>query len=250
MKKWLIAAALISVIGMVGALLTYRQSGIFNSHPWKLERTSGTTNVTRIAIRGDAADIDVRPAAGNRVTMQVKGSGMKPTVHMTSKDGKLTISEREPVNHLQLGWFHYTHILVYLPRHSYQQLTVHSDAGTIHASSFSARSSHFSSDAGNINLSNGIGRIKASSDAGNIKVNSKRLSGDMDIQTDAGNVAVHFTNSPSSVAIDYHSDAGSETVHLPGLTNVTKGDYVFHAVKGSGKYTINVRTDAGNLDVD
>ena len=116
------------------------------------------------------------------------------------------------------------------------------DAGNIVISGCTIRKAELDADAGNIQISDSSCKIlKVKTDAGNIDVRNTVFE-DAKVDTDFGSVNISGVEDLNGYDIDCKVDAG--IVNVGGASGGRK-----YSSKGTGKGSITVRVDAGNIDI-
>ena len=118
------------------------------------------------------------------------------------------------------------------------------NAGNVNISNCSIRKADIDADAGNIQIADSDMKIvKIDTDAGNIDIKKTTSLEQIDIKTDFGSVNIDDLGDLEKYDIDCKVDAGM--VSIGGTSDGRK-----YSSKGSGNYSINVKVDAGNIEID
>jgi DUF4097 and DUF4098 domain-containing protein YvlB len=244
----------------------------FNFSGTSIEETMGTTynlsegktnNISSIKLDLSACSVVFEQAEGSGlVDVQYSGTkSLKPDVKF--ENGKLTATQSNTFN-LGLKSINAPRLVIKLGKDvKLDNLEMKINAGDINMKGVTADYLFGKFNAGNVNIANcNIRKGDIDADAGNIQISDSDMK-IVKIDTDAGNIDIRKTTSLEK--IDIKTDFGS--VNIDDLGDLDKYDIECkvdagmvsvggasdgrkYSSKGSGNYSIKVKVDAGNIEID
>ena len=244
----------------------------FNFSGTKAEETMGTTydlsdsktnDITSIKFDLSACSVVFEQAEGNGlVDVQYSGTkSLKPDVKF--ENGKLTASQPNTFN-LGLKSINAPRLVIKLGKDvkldnlemkinagdvniknvTADYLFGKFNAGNVNITNCTIRKADLDADAGNIQISDSDMKIvKIDTDAGNIDIRKTTSLEQIEVKTDFGSVNIDDLGDLDQYDIECKVDAGM--VSVGGVSDGRK-----YKSQGSGKGTIKVKVDAGNIEID
>ncbi|MFT8322288.1 MAG: DUF4097 family beta strand repeat-containing protein [Bacillus sp. (in: firmicutes)] len=261
-KKISIAAAILIVIGAVGSLFTFHLMD--KSVSIAEEKTFDNNNITAIKVDADNASVKIVPTKESVTKVELSGRG--------SKDTKKIFSANIVGNTLAVKWkderikfinFDFVSesltLKIYLPEKQYKSVEIDNDNGYVQLTdlkidsleaetnngrveirNISSSNVAVESDNGRIMLDNVSGKIKATTNNGEISIKTVDLDRPMHLETDNGSIEVETEKEPSNVTFDVYVDNGSINIF---------DKYKGNAVIGNGDNLIKLKTNNGRITV-
>ncbi|SFC90636.1 Putative adhesin [Bacillus sp. OV322] len=260
-KKLSILAALLLIIGIAGALLTY-QSG--KEVRISQNKTAADSNYKNVVIDTDNAGVEIQPISSGpaKAVLSGKSSDQKQLDFTIKKEGStLKIKVKEKQRKFYNFDFSFTSLKlkVYIPQKQYRSLTVHNDNGLIKAKdmktdsltlivnngyvdlkNIQSKHSSISADNGRMFLDKVTGDVKAAANNGEIKMIASDLERNITLDCDNGKVSIKTEKEPRNAAFHVRADNGKINI---------LDKYQHDAVLGSGKYKIRLTTNNGSIEV-
>jgi DUF4097 and DUF4098 domain-containing protein YvlB len=141
-------------------------------------------------------------------------------------------------------------LLISLPDKSYGTVKIRNNIGNIVAENLQADAVEIELDAGDIRLNRISGQMRLASEAGDIIVEGVRLNRDLSARTKAGDVYVHFAESPQDANINLGTQLGSVTSDLEDVSYTQNSDNRKIGTIRKGGHTLDVSTEVGNITID
>ncbi len=220
-------ACMAAVVGTVIAVNTLLDSK-------KTEQYTVAEQVHELVVDSDAGSIRIVATDADRVTVRQTTHWItdEPAPKRTVADGVLRLADADECRG---GWTVFrceTDYVIQVPRDL--AVTVKADAGTVKVAGITGNLT-IESDAGTVEGTElGSDRVKASTDAGNVRLGFTTAPSSVDAETDAGNVDIDLPR--SEYALDLDTDAGGSSVE-----GIVRYDLSPHTVKAS--------TDAGDIEI-
>lgn len=263
MKKVLLIAVSLIVIGVIGMIFTFKNS--IQTTKASGNETFAAHSVNNLNIETDLANIDVVPGNSDGIEVAWEGTVKKQTdqlIKITEKADTLLLKIKPNKNRWNLLQFGEKNtklnVTVTLPKKHLNELNIKNDIGSIYINSSHVKKLNLNSDVGNIavhdttaqamNVQSELGTIKitestgtlqAETDLGALQVQTSEIKHDMDLETGLGNILIEVPAIPENVSFDLYSDIGLVK------TFDQKGGY--HVPNPA--YTIRATTDLGNITV-
>lgn len=117
---------------------------------------------------------------------------------------------------------------------------IETDNGLIHLKNVEAKTIDVETDNGEIVLDQVKGKVKGSTDNGEISMIANDIEWPIDLSTDNGSISVKMISEPKNATIDAKTDNGKVTIY---------GDKDNFVKYGKGKYLLKLRTDNGPITV-
>lgn len=263
LKHLIITAAILIVIGAIGALLTYRTS----SAGEVINKTEviQNTELTEIEVKTDNATIEIAPTTDNFITVDLtakENNFNKYKFNILEDTDTLTVELKEK----NTRFFHFSFdfsapaLTIYLPNKQYEQLKVssvngkatieHIMATNLHAKNANGRieienvntkTTAVSSQNGKIIMENVEGEIKGTVVNGNITLITDHLDRAIDLQSVNGKIYIQSAKEPTNATLEVNVKNGKVDVF---------GDDSRSRVFGSGEHPITLETVNGSVKVE
>ena len=226
-KKWMFAAA---VLVTAGALICGGSFAALGFDPGKLHTGKYITSTydvndafSDISIAADAEKITLAPSEdGKCKVICVEDEKERHNVRV---EGNALKIDKRAARGWQIGFrIKGPEITVYLPKDTYESLSINSDAGNVEIpGNFTFEEINIMSDAGDIScFASAKGDIRVKTDTGKIIVSELSAKG-IELTSDVGGIAVSFVNCAASVEIKTDiGDAALENVTCKNL--ISRGD--------------------------
>lgn len=220
-------ACMAAVVGTVIAVNTLLDSK-------KTEQYTVSEPVHKLVVDSDAGSVRIIATDAGSITVQQTTHWVtdEPTPKRSVVDGVLRLVDADECRG---GWTVFrceTDYRIEVPREL--AITVKADAGTVKVAGVTGNLT-IESDAGTVEGTQlGSDRVKASTDAGNVRLAFVTTPSSVDAETDAGNVDIDLPR--SEYALDLDTDAGGSSVE-----GVVQYDLSPRTVKAS--------TDAGDIEI-
>ena len=258
-KKLSIIALFLMLIGGIGCLFTYTQVvGEEIS-----EEKSITEPFEKIEVYADSGWIKVLPSDSQKAWVVVnKNERDASQLDFKMKTvGKTLEITAEDKRNFQIGFSFSTgvDITLYVPAKDYESIALKTNNGKISMENLYAKDVKGRSDNGKIELtdigaekvdvktSNGKlkldhveGKLRASTENGDISLNTAELDRQIDFETDNGKILIKTEKEPVNATFNVSTDNGKIDI---------LGKYNGSAVIGEGENLIHLKTDNGKIDV-
>lgn len=272
MKQFALIGVILFVIGLVGLALT-SGSG-FTSDTVEAEKTVTTEGVETVEIKMDVGRINIIESnvddihvhfegnvAKNRLNFQANKKGNQVDIVAKSKRGFLSVpfinfnlNEKRILN-VTIPNDGVTKVVVIgdvteinVGTENVNELVATSDVGKISVEKFNGDLMTLRTDVGAVNVQNATGEIDIQTDTGNIALTMNEITEDIRLKSDVGKVSVVLNEVPKALSLDLDSDVGKvKTSGLTGFDNLT--GHPIRAKKGNGGPLLHVRTDVGSITV-
>lgn len=199
----------------------------------KTEQYSVSEPIHELVVDTGAGDVDIVATSADHITVRQTTHWItdEPSPKKSVSDGVLTLADADDCG----GWTLLrceTDYRIEVPRDLV--VSIKADAGDVHVTGL-AGALTMESDAGNVKGSElGASHVKASTDAGDVKLAFSVVPDSVEAETDAGNVEIEVPRDEYAVAVD--TDSGDTSVE--GIVNY---DLASH--------TVSAETDAGDVRV-
>ncbi|VUT25717.1 MAG: hypothetical protein MOIL_01194 [Candidatus Methanolliviera sp. GoM_oil] len=211
------------------------------------------SDLIKLKIEDSIGKIDIEGYNGDVVKIRAEkhvsfGSPDEIKVNMEYEGDTILISTKTP-RHLIYPAKAKVYYNIKIPNDLVIEIDTESDVCSIDISNLNARNIDLEMDVGAIAIYDiNASEIIAETDVGSINVHLKKCC-DMDLKTDTGSITVKIPKD-SDVKIDAESDVGSIYCDLP-LGRETRGivEHRIVGVIGSGRYRIDLKTDAGSIKI-
>lgn len=114
-------------------------------------------------------------------------------------------------------------------------------AGDLYVNSLVSSKTKLTTSAGNIDLNQITGNLVATSNAGDIDLTNKTIDQNIELQTNFGGIDVQSESKPTNLTVIAATDLGEIDIF-----NQNNREQTF----GSGKYKMNLKTNAGDIEVN
>jgi len=235
MKKVIIIALVLFVIGISGVIYTLRTTGVNQFYTLAHKQVELNQPTRTIAIDSPDTDIIVKPSDGNVVTAELKASkesrGKLYKVEILEEDGQLKVEvmRKDPYSFNIGVLFYRERVEVSLPHKVYDAIRITSNVADIKLEDIESKSTLVSVQTGDIHL---IGT---------------EFAGDCRLETAKGDVEVKFERFPESLKVDFKSETGKGEVDLTGIHFLEKSDHRLLGQSGTGEHVLRVNTTSGGF---
>ena len=262
LKKSLIVAVLLLVIGGLGALLTAKPYFSNQNENEKQTRHFESAQIQSIDISNPAGTVLLEETSGDHIIVEAYSSKTSIPVKMET-NGELLSITNEADHTISLGVnFKKSseNITVYLPKKQYKRIAVSNDVGEITIHKINAIKIHAESDVGNVDInevtskslyaSSGLGnvsindysgKLQVENEMGNIDISTDKVTEPIIAQNELGEITLTINQDPNNLFISADSEIGS--THIFG-----KKTGSFRS--GNGSITAELSTEAGDIRVD
>lgn len=253
MKKWLIAAALLSALGFAVFAGSMAALGFDFSKLSTMKYETNTYEVNgkfdKISIDSDITDIVFAQSDDESCKVVCfEAERMKHSVSCTNNTLKICMTdERKWYDYICVSFASPT-MTVYLPQSEYTSLLIDTDTGDIDIpESFSFNELEIETDTGNVNcIANVSDIIKIESDTGNIGISSAASGCDIDIKTDTGSIKL-----TDSTCTDFTAESDTGDISLVNVAAVNRicveSDTGNIKLKNSDAAALSLETDTGDV---
>ena len=258
-KKLSIIGLFLMLIGGIGCLFTYSQV----TGEEITEEKNITEPFSKIEVYTDSGRLKVLPSENEkaRVVVNKKGADASDLSFKVRTEGetlKITTGDKRRIL-IGFSFNNGVDITLYVPEKDYDSIALKTNNGKISMENLQATSVKGRSDNGKVELtdikaekvdvktSNGKlildhveGKLKGSTDNGEISLITAELDRTIDFETDNGKILIKTEKEPVNATFNVSTDNGKIDI---------LGKYNGNAVIGSGEHLIHLKTDNGKIDV-
>ncbi|ERI05716.1 DUF4097 family beta strand repeat-containing protein [Aneurinibacillus aneurinilyticus] len=278
MKRWIIASAIVALIGCIGLAVVLLVNGLpkdilsEEKESFEENKKVNAENFNQIKIYMDAGNLHFYPSKEGDISIRYYGTGNKKgivnnshSLEVQEKNDQLLIYTK--LSQTSLGFSHLTANLdITLPEKLYQRIQVENSGGNVKAESLhansvdiqlsagdislrniSSQSLKLNATAGNTDIDNVTGDITVDSAAGNTTIHLGTIQQNLKIHSSSGDVAINLDKEPTSLKLDSEVQAGSSNVNL-SMNYQVKSDDKINGKIGAGEHAVEVDVEAGNFD--
>ena len=252
MKKWIIAAIALIIIG---AVAFYAAAASMDFDLQKLDNGKYETNTVviedsfqNISLDADDETVSLKPSEDGKCSVvfveevhhKHEASVTNGTLTIRPKDG------RKPIQYFGV-YARNTEITIYLPNASYSDLVIDSDTADIQIpAEFTFQNIHIDGDDADVTCAASAGGIQIDVDSGNLSLTGITANA-IDLATDSGDIRAESLQCQEDVII--HGDTGNvylKDVSCRGLTaELYDGDITLDNVIAAEAFSIE--TDSGDV---
>lgn len=261
-KPWLMLAAGLMAIGIVGMAFTY--SSAYEKIDVQREKTVEEA-FNAIDVQISDATVEVMPTDANTSEIVLEGKQYKKDNHenlsVDVKNNKLAVKLKNDRHQwINFDFFHPTVSLkVYVPQKQYATLHVSGDNGKIDVQQIKSDHIDLQSDNGTVDLrqvsgetiqaSTGNGKVRmdevdgeiiGNTDNGVISLKTTHLDRDIELKTGNGKIDIQTENEPTNTT--FVANTGNGTVNI--LDKYSGGTVI-----GDGDHVVKLTTDNGMIKV-
>ncbi|AJS58251.1 DUF4097 family beta strand repeat-containing protein [Paenibacillus sp. IHBB 10380] len=248
-NKWI---WLVMIVGLVGVLFMTSQ---FGSKKLEITEHISSEEVQSIEIMNDSWDIEVKESIDNQVYVDITGKQKdkkKAPVVVTHKDNQLIIQQ-----HKQIGgaFSAFTFekegtITILIPKNTVEQVTLINNEGDLNIQTLATQKLTLQNQAGNVKFN----QVEASvlnvfSKNGEIVIKRVDEKGEMNVETETGDIQVAYQNAPSSLKVAVENAKGDTTVNLANLSTTKNTDAEVHGTIGAGENSLHVKSYSGSIGI-
>lgn len=260
-KKVIMAALLLIVVGGIGAIITFSLS---DEMTFAAESEVDLANIEKIDIQIDNGSVTIHPTDAAQARINLEGivtEGDEPNFSVETVGDTLMIQVKEKRRFIRLTFFTGSPSLdIYLPEKSYESLTAEMSNGAFRAEDLAVTEIQVKTDNGSVTLdriatetanvrtSNGKmdlnhveGDVTGKSNNGAISFAAADLERNLDLETDNGSITIQTENEPTNAVIDARTDNGRITVF---------GNSDWDTMIGNGENEIRLRTNNGGITIE
>ncbi|HEY4392162.1 MAG TPA: DUF4097 family beta strand repeat-containing protein [Paenibacillus sp.] len=248
-NKWILIFLAIAVAGVLVIGLTV------GSQKVEIVKQIPADEIQYIEIFNDSWDVEVKPSTDNQVHVDIKGKQKdkkKIPVTVTHQDHKLIIQQTKQMGGAfsAFTWGKEGAIQISIPQNAVEQVALTSDDGDIHIHGLSLPRLMVQDRAGYVKLNEVEADVlTAFSKTGDIVLKRVDEQGEMNIETETGDIQVVYQTAPSSLKLEVENIKGDTTVHLENLSHTTNTEKEISGIIGAGENAITVRSRSGNIDI-
>lgn len=260
-KKVLMFAAILIVIGVIGSVITFNFS-----EPASIAQAEDikNTDITEIEIHSNNEKVEIIPSSEQNIKVELSGRSNNKNDKFTAKESGNTLSiqtESKDLKFFDFDFFTKTLTLtVFLPEKLYESLEVDIDNGSLNAENLNIKDINAATENGRIalknigadtvqvNSSNGKieldhvkGEITGKTNNGKISLVTESLDRALELETDNGAINVQTEKEPTNAIFDVRVDNGS--IKIFGNSN-------WDTVVGDGDNIIKLKTNNGSIRVE
>ncbi len=257
-----IAALLLLIVGIFGAMLTYHT----NAKSVSFEKTL-SDSFTKLDINADNENIKIIPTKDTETKVKLSGkavSDYKQDYSVKVEDSTLRIQLRE--QQVKFFSFDFSSIFtpltlkIYVPEKLYNSFVIDNDNGEIQTGNLKIHNLKLStnngriiiknttagnvdvqSDNGSISFEGNIsGKIAGKTNNGKISISVPSIDHPIQLESDNGSIIVQTNQEPDDVTYDLHSDNGSINIF---------DKYKSGSVVGNGSNLIRLTTNNGKITI-
>lgn len=277
MKKFLIGALIIFLIGIIGTVVLGGSALSFNLENFNEEKSLLVEETESLVIKSDISKISIEEIEGNKINVKYHGRASERVINNLNfevqKDGStvyVTASGKEN----KKAWFSFPFsdsgsrkLNIEIPKQMFEKVNIQSNIGKIQINELTATELSVSSDIGNIEIGkfhgesvdveSNIGEVTIAvvdakvyiqTDTGEVNLSVENVTKDIGILSDIGEVNVNFINEPKNITFDLASNIGD--VSLKGFESInTEKNRALRTSLGSGGPTVRIQTDIGEITV-
>lgn len=247
LKKLSIFAVLLIIIGVVGAVLTYKPDEIKAITEKKSMEMTSVDSVTISSISADVEVISSKTATQASVELigQAKSSQM-PTLKAKVMNGELVIDAEIPSNEkffnidFSFG-FHSPsfELIVILPEKQYNNLDITTVSGDLYIEEISSLDTLISTVSGDVEIETLAGEVEISTTSGDVYFFNPTIEAAMLIETVSGEVEIEVDSSKTNATVKTDSISG-DSMLLYEETNFLK--------LGDGTHLIDISSVSGDIE--
>lgn len=266
-KKLLITALLLIVIGVVGCIFTFKS--IIKTNEINEEKSIDYENIDAIQINTIATNVEIIASKDQtQASFHLQGkikSSKKPQLSVKVEGTKLIVDLKEKSNNF---WFQIgpnissgtLKLKVYVPEKLLNTFAIDTVSGDLYIENIQTNTLTFSSISGDINgeklqsenttiesvsgeveIKEITGKVNISSTSGDIELSMKDLIYPMQVESTSGDIEIQIENEPTDVAFQVNSVSGN--IHI-------FDKYTGNATIGKGSILAKIETISGDISVD
>lgn len=219
------------------------------------------SSFTNIEVSTNNGEVIIIPTKSSDATVEYSGASTKYNFEVDVKGDTLSVHLKQKRRFFFWFGFHSRDLklIVNVPEKQYENIQVKSNNGFINVEDLQAemvlletdngkillkkvvaKSVNVETDNGKVVLDHVEGKIKGTTDNGQISLITNKLDWPIDLATDNGSIEIKTESEPANATIDSESDNGKITI----FGNETK-----RSTYGKGKHLIKLRTDNGSITV-
>jgi DUF4097 and DUF4098 domain-containing protein YvlB len=261
-KNKLVISFLLLLVVASGITFMFKTMDVFaqNDNKKKVVEDSSFTN---IEVSTNNAEVVIVPTKSSDATVEYSGASKKAKYNFEVDVKGDTLSVHLKQKRRFFFWFGFhsrdLKLIVNVPEKQYENIQVKSNNGLINVENLLAEMVLLETDNGKILLENVVansvnvetdngkivldhveGKIKGTTDNGQISLITNKLDWPIDLATDNGSIEIKTESEPANATIDSESDNGTITIF---------GNEIKRSTYGKGKHLIKLRTDNGSITV-
>ncbi|QYA44447.1 DUF4097 domain-containing protein [Macrococcoides bohemicum] len=248
MKKLLIVAISLMVIGMIGMAVCSMMFGFGSSYGQYNHNEVLTDEYQKVAIDVNTLMLDVKQSDDNKTHIDIKHAKNENQIKYTVKDDTLYISGGESSGidvDFNFGFNQEQNnmkVILHLPQQQYDEFMIESNVGEINIDKLDAKLAKFDMNVGEINVEEmNADDIQFSVDVGELTLRNVDKDANIKGDVNVGDASIYYKEKPDNVNVTTDSNMGDVELN----DAIPKGGTV-----GKGEHTIDLETDMGDLTVD
>ncbi|MCQ6562467.1 DUF4097 family beta strand repeat-containing protein [Paenibacillus mendelii] len=274
MRNWIIIAAILVVVGLIGLGVTFKSTGfsIGTVEIEKQQQAVDAAGVERIRIENDSADITIVPSASDQIKAELSGNVSQKFIDdvklSLKKEGDQVTIRTESHTGFTIG----INILnlklkVELPEREYRELVLDSSSGEIQVQDMLAQTFEIEAESGDISLEELTGdQMSVKTSSGDImlgkltgkEINVHASSGDIKLEKatadeltiDVSSGDIKLKDADAKLLVDTSSGeivVSQAAITHPMTLSTGSGDVVIHTDRQPESAQIRYNSGSGDL---
>lgn len=248
-NKWILIFVMVAIAGVLVIGLTV------DSQKVEIVKQIPADEIRNIEIFNDSWDVELKKSIDNQVHVDMKGKQKdknKIPVTVTLQDHKLIIQQTKQWGGAfsAFTWGKEGTIQISFPQNIVEQVALTSDDGDIHIHGLSLSRLMVQDRAGYVKLDEVEADVLTTySKTGDIVLKRVNEQGEMNIETETGDIQVVYQTVPASLKLEVENIKGDTAVHLENLSRTTNTDKKISGIIGAGENSLTVRSRSGSIDI-
>jgi DUF4097 and DUF4098 domain-containing protein YvlB len=261
-KNKLVISLLLLLVIAGGITFMFKTMDVFAQNDDK-KKVVEDSSFTNIEVSTNNAEVVIVPTKSSDATVEYLGASKKAKYNFEVDVKGDILSVHLKQKRRIFFWFGFhsrdLKLVVSVPEKQYENIQVKSNNGLINVENLQAEMVLLETDNGKILLKKVVansvavetdngqivldhveGKIKGTTDNGQISVLTNKLDWPMDLATDNGSIEMKTESEPANATIDSESDNGKIIIF---------GNEIKRSTYGEGKHLIKLRTDNGSITV-
>ncbi|WP_019908622.1 DUF4097 family beta strand repeat-containing protein [Paenibacillus sp. HW567] len=271
MKKWMITAAILLVVGLIGVVATMWNEGGFSFRSVEINQNQAidAEGVKDVVFSLNGMNITTVKGSTNEIKAALTGKVSKKFVELTKlnivrENDTVKISVDTKGSTVGISIFD-VQIRVELPEQQYDSVVLNTGSGDLNMAELAANTIRIEADSGkvtldrltaqklklktgsgNINMKDVEAELELEADTAEIEADMADITHPMKITTGSGEVTLYTTERPSSATIKFSHGSGELRNQWDG-TKQPAADEEQSIVFGDGSVPVDIKTGSGNL---
>ncbi|WP_404458957.1 DUF4097 family beta strand repeat-containing protein [Oceanobacillus kapialis] len=262
MKKWIVLASVLLVIGAMGSVITFASSG--SSSISESAEFSGE-DVEKLDVELNNQKLIIEPSQSSEMFVELEGKGNNPEksrLQAEMRDDTVHINVSQPDKKMVrfMDWGDRLTLTIYLPKKEYASIRLDVANGKIDAEQFHAKDIMATANNGEIEMydilsdkievesNNGKivldhveGELNGETNNGAISLVTESLDRPMQLNSNNGKIKIETNQEPTNVTFDVRVDNGKIDMF---------DDSDWDTVIGDGEHRIKLTTHNGSITVE